>query len=225
MRSVNRRGASATFSTRCGAWSPARVPIIRLALRRGACDSEYVRRLAALVLVVTVALSVMVLGAAQDPPASSPQADNATPQADAGPPPPPPFDEWMAGLLAEARARGFSDDILAETLGDVTPVQRVIQNDRSQAELTPGFNRYLAGRITTKVVRQGRELGQQHRALLRRIADQYGVQPRFLLAIWGIESRYGRATGRVPIFQALATLAWEPRRADFFRRELFDALT
>jgi membrane-bound lytic murein transglycosylase B len=51
------------------------------------------------------------------------------------------------------------------------------------------------------------------------------VQRRILLAIWGIETRYGRLTGRTPVFQALATLAWEPRRSDYFRGELFNALT
>jgi len=45
------------------------------------------------------------------------------------------------------------------------------------------------------------------------------------VAIWGMESRYGRLTGRTPVFQALATLAWEPRRAAYFRGELFDALS
>ena len=51
------------------------------------------------------------------------------------------------------------------------------------------------------------------------------MQRRFVVAIWGMESRYGRLTGRTPVFQALATLAWEPRRADYFRGELFDALS
>ena len=74
-------------------------------------------------------------------------------------------------------------------------------------------------------MRRGRELARQHRTLLARIENKYEVQRRFLLAIWGIETRYGRVTGNVPVFQALATLAWEPRRSLFFRGELFDALT
>ena len=51
------------------------------------------------------------------------------------------------------------------------------------------------------------------------------MQRRFLLALWGMETRYGRVTGNTPVFQALATLAWEPRRATYFRGELFNALT
>ena len=57
----------------------------------------------------------------------------------------------------------------------------------------------------------------EHAALLRRIEREYGVPGRFVLAIWGLESRFGRTIGRTPVFQALATLAWEPRRAAFFR--------
>lgn len=144
---------------------------------------------------------------------------------DPAPVEPPPFDDWLGALLAEARERGYSEQLLKETLSGVEPIERVIQSDRSQAELMPGFERYLSSRVTRTVVRRGRDLARQHRTLLRRISAKYGVQPRVLVAIWGIETRYGRVTGRVPVFQALTTLAWEPRRADFFRRELFDALT
>ena len=65
---------------------------------------------------------------------------------------------------------------------------------------------------------------REHRALLDRIERWFGVQRRFVVAIWGAETGYGPYTGDVPVFQALATLAWEPRRADYFRAELFDAL-
>jgi membrane-bound lytic murein transglycosylase B len=101
----------------------------------------------------------------------------------------------------------------------------VIQSDRSQAELTPGFEQYRSRRMNDAMVRQGRELAGGHAGLLSRIEQEYGVQRRFVLAIWGLESRFGAIQGRVPVFQALATLAWEPRRAAFFRGELFNALT
>jgi membrane-bound lytic murein transglycosylase B len=65
----------------------------------------------------------------------------------------------------------------------------------------------------------------ENKAVLGQVVRKYNVQGRVLLAIWGMETRYGRVTGKVPVFQALATLAWEPRRATFFRGELFNALT
>jgi len=136
-----------------------------------------------------------------------------------------PFDVWLAELIHEANDRGYSEALVQETLIGLEPLHRVIQADRSQAELSPGLDRYLASRITKTVVSRGQAQAKEHRALLNRIEDEYGVQRRFVLAIWAMESRYGRVTGREPIFQALATLAWEPRRATFFRGELFDALT
>jgi len=101
----------------------------------------------------------------------------------------------------------------------------VIANDRSQAEAVIGFDRYYQTRVTPQIVRLGRDLAYQHRAVLANIEATYGVPRRVVVAIWGIETRYGRVTGNTPIFQALATLAWEPRRAAFFRSELFNALT
>ena len=138
---------------------------------------------------------------------------------------PPPFDEWLQALMAEARDRGYSDALVEQALAGVEPLQRVIQNDRSQAELVVGFDRYYRVRVTPAIVRRGRELARQHRTVLERIESEYEVQRRFIIAIWGIETRYGGLTGNTPIFQALATLAWEPRRAEYFRGELFDALT
>ncbi len=138
---------------------------------------------------------------------------------------PEPFPTFLEALRAEAEARGYSAELVQQALGGIEPLQQVIQSDRSQAELNPGFGRYLTSRLAPALIRRGRDLARAHRPLLSRIEAAHDVQRRFLLAIWGIESRYGRLTGRTPVFQALATLAWEPRRAQFFRGELFDALT
>jgi membrane-bound lytic murein transglycosylase B len=137
---------------------------------------------------------------------------------------PPPFETWLAALIDEARGRGYSETVIGETLAGLQPLQRVIRSDRTQAELTVTFESYLGSRVTPRVVRRGRDLARVHGALLARIEQAYGVQPRVVLAIWGLESRFGANIGRTPVFQALATLAWEPRRADFFRGQLFDAL-
>jgi membrane-bound lytic murein transglycosylase B len=137
----------------------------------------------------------------------------------------PPFEEWLAGLVAEARERGFSEALIQEALVGLEPLPQVIASDRNQAEAAPGFDRYLNARLTRAMTTRGRDLAAQHRTLLDRIEETYGVQRRFLLAIWGLESRFGANQGRTPIFRALATLAWDPRRATYFRRELFNALT
>lgn len=137
----------------------------------------------------------------------------------------PPFDAWLRELRDEARERGIPDRVLNEALDGLEPIERVIENDREQPELAPGFDRYYSVRVTAAVIRQGQQHARTYRTWLGRATEAYGVPAPYLVAIWGIETRYGRVTGSTPVFQALATLAWEPRRADFFRGELFDALT
>jgi membrane-bound lytic murein transglycosylase B len=157
--------------------------------------------------------------AAQAPPTPSNGVPDATPAVPAQP-----FDEWLKDLQDEARSRGFDSTLVKEALGGLEPLTRVIEQDRSQAELRPGFNTYSSARLTRAMIRRGQDLSREHRTLLSRIEGDFDVQRRFVVAIWGIESRYGRLTGRTPVFRALATLAWEPRRAAYFRGELFDAL-
>ncbi len=135
------------------------------------------------------------------------------------------FDAWLADFVNEARGRGFGDELLSSTVVGLEPLHRVVASDRTQAELTVTFERYLSSRLTPAVVQRGRELATEHTSTLSGIERKYDVQRRFMLSIWGMETRYGRVTGNTPIFQALATLAWEPRRATFFRGQLFDALT
>ena len=135
------------------------------------------------------------------------------------------FAEWLEELRTEARSKGYSDGLIDETLTGLQPLERVIQSDRSQAELNPGFSRYSNARITKAMVTRGKDLMREHKALLDRTERQFGIPSRLLVAFWGMESRFGRIQGSTPVFQALATLAWEPRRAAYFRSELFDALT
>jgi membrane-bound lytic murein transglycosylase B len=189
--------------------------------------SSRMRWIALIVVFVMAGLAVPRAQSSQDlpapaqaelPPATTPPPD-LTVNSSQG------FDEWLASLIKEARDRGFSDALVAETLEGVQPLERVIQSDRSQAELNPGFDRYLAARLTPSMINRGKELAAENRELLARVEKDFHVQGRFLLAIWGMETRYGRITGRVPVFQALTTLAWEPRRASYFRGELFNALT
>ncbi len=158
-----------------------------------------------------ILLSTLLLLPQQTPP-SAPEA------------PSPPFEQWLQGVIDEARARGYSDELINSTLVGLTPIARVVERDSAQAEFTITLERYFRTRITPRVVRLGREHATEQRALLTRIQATYGVSPSILLAIWGLESHYGQFTGAYPVFQALATLAFEPRRAEFFRGELFNAL-
>jgi membrane-bound lytic murein transglycosylase B len=101
----------------------------------------------------------------------------------------------------------------------------VIASDRRQAERTQTFETYVRRRVTPWVVRRGRELAGEHRELLAQIRERYGVPLEIVVAIWGIETGFGQYGGTIPVLPALATLAWDPRRAWLFRAQLYDALT
>ena len=137
----------------------------------------------------------------------------------------PSFTEWLAGVRTEALARGIRQEVVDEALGGVEePLPVVIERDRAQAETVLSLEKYINRAVASKTVRNGREIVARHRALLDEVSERYGVPPRILAGIWGMESSFGRFTGTRPIIAALATLAWDPRRSAFFRGELFDAL-
>ena len=77
-----------------------------------------------------------------------------------------PFDVWLAELIREANGRGFNETLIEDTLVGIEPLPRVIQADRSQAELSPGLDRYLSTRITRTVINRGRAQAKEHRAML-----------------------------------------------------------
>jgi membrane-bound lytic murein transglycosylase B len=135
-----------------------------------------------------------------------------------------PFEDWLAIVIAEAREQGIREDIIQQALVPVAPIPQVISNDRSQAEFTETFEQYLEKRVTQWRIDTGRARLAQHRELLEQVGAHYGVEPRFIVAFWGIETNYGNFTGGTDVIRALVTLAYDPRRADYFRRELFSAL-
>ena len=95
----------------------------------------------------------------------------------------------------------------------------------TQPELTQSLDAYLTQRLTARTIRRARDAAVTHRALLARVEKAFGIPAAVMVAIWGIESNFGTFTGIRPTIAALATLAYDPRRAALFRNELFDALT
>jgi membrane-bound lytic murein transglycosylase B len=135
------------------------------------------------------------------------------------------FTAFLDEVRVEAVARGIRPETVDRAFERLEPEPTVIERDRLQTETVLTPDEYIRRRVTPAAVRAGRQRAEPHRTLLARVADHYGVQARFLVAIWGMESNYGRFSGVRPTVQALATLAWEGRRGAFFRGELLDALT
>lgn len=135
------------------------------------------------------------------------------------------FSTWLSDLRSEAGSKGISAATLDAAFGSVLePIPRVLELDRSQPEFVQTFSGYMKTRMSDARVRRGREMMAEHRELFARLEQQYGVQPQYLTAFWALESNFGDYTGGFSVINALATLAWDPRRAGFFRGELLTAL-
>jgi membrane-bound lytic murein transglycosylase B len=135
------------------------------------------------------------------------------------------FTEWLDGVRTEARARGIRQEIIDAAFADATePLKIVIERDRAQAEKVLSLENYLRRRLTPTLVKRGRDAYGRYGPLLQQVSDKYGVPPRIIAGIWGIESNFGGFSGVRPTIRALTTLAWDPRRAPFFRTELLNAL-
>ncbi|HAJ22444.1 MAG TPA: lytic murein transglycosylase, partial [Rhodospirillaceae bacterium] len=122
-------------------------------------------------------------------------------------------------------ARGLKQSTLDAALNGIAPIERVLELDKRQPEFTRTFWGYLDSFITEDRIKRGKKLLVTHADLLQRVARQYGVQPRFLVSFWGMETNFGDYTGGFPVISSVATLAHDDRRAEFFRAELFHALT
>ena len=177
-------------------------------------------RFSAVILAILVSVSAMV--AAQE--ASSPSPMPTMPPLVPVPALPPPFSEWLAAFRAEAAERGIRSEILDQALTGLEPVEQILERDHSQAEFTMNLETYVKRRLTPATVRTAQQMFTEHRSLLQKIGEKYAVNPRVVIAVWGLESNFGRFAGVRPTIPALATLAYDQRRGVMFRNELFSAL-
>lgn len=156
------------------------------------------------------------------PPVAAPAAPSATsavPSYD-----PAAFNAWLAAAAAEARTEGISEATIRGVLLRIKPVPKVLVLDQKQPEFTQTFWTYAANATNNDRVAQGRAALTARAALFQAVQARYGVQPSILAAFWGMETGYGKIMGDFSTVDALATLAFEGRRADLFRAEMFAAL-
>jgi membrane-bound lytic murein transglycosylase B len=135
------------------------------------------------------------------------------------------FAKWLAALRQEAvEVEGVSAALADAALDGLELRPRVLELQNRQPEGTLTLEQYLVRVVPASRVERGRVLLSRHRELLEAIARKYHVQPRFMVALWGIESDYGSNMGSVPAVGSLATLAFAGRRSAYFRRELLELL-
>jgi len=162
---------------------------------------------------------VAVAPSAQNPPPVQSPVQTPTPS----PTPTQTFEEFLAGVRADALKAGIRKETLDAALGGLEPNPVVIARDRQQPEATQSLDDYLAARLTSTRIETGKTMVQTHAELLGRIEQTYGVPPHVMIAFWGLESNFGSFTGTYQTISSLATLAYDGRRA-IFRDELIAAL-
>ena len=135
-----------------------------------------------------------------------------------------PFSVWLNGVRLEALSRGIKRTVIDNALNNVQPIRLVLKRDRSQSEFKLDLSKYSSRVVKKKNIKLGRTKAKLHSRLLKKVSQKFGVQPRFIMAIWGIETRFGLVQANTPLIPAVATLAFDKRRSKYFRNQLFAVL-
>lgn len=133
------------------------------------------------------------------------------------------FAQWQQQIAKKARAEGVSNKTIQKYLMNTKENMAVVRLDKKQPEGVLRYSDYLKKATAVKIPR-GREAYKQHSKLLHKIGKEYGVDPEIIVALWGMETDYGRNTGNISILDALATLSYEGRRSELFTTELITLL-
>ena len=131
---------------------------------------------------------------------------------------------WLQNIKVEAINRGISQETILLNLENVKPQRKIIMRDRCQPESTITLNEYLFYRVDKSRIMAGKNMLKNHEKILREISNHFKIQPRFIVSILGMESFYGRNQGKIDTMQAITTLAFDRRRSDFYKKQLFAAL-
>jgi lytic murein transglycosylase len=134
------------------------------------------------------------------------------------------FESWLEDFKKDARAQGISPAAIAEAAPSMTFDAGIIRRDHGQAVFNQTFLQFSDRMVGGGRIPTGQAKMRQHAAIFKAVEDKYGVPAPVLTAFWGLESDYGADFGKYRILSALATLAYDCRRPDFFRTQLFDAI-
>lgn len=134
------------------------------------------------------------------------------------------FESWLEEFKKEALAKGIPAQVIAAAAPHMTFEQRIINKDRAQGVFNQSFLKFSDRMIAGYRQQNGEKQMKQHAALFAKVEKEFGVPAPILTAFWGLESDFGKNTGNSNVFAAISTLAYDCRRPDFFREQLFDAL-
>ena len=136
----------------------------------------------------------------------------------------PSFEQYVADLKLQSIEQGYSADFVERVFSGVSYRQKTVVADKNQPETKLTLDTYLATRVPDWKVKKAIDLMSQHQVLLEQVEQQFGVQKRFIVALWGNESNFGNFMGQHSVINSLVTLAYEGRREALFKKQLFAAL-
>lgn len=136
-----------------------------------------------------------------------------------------PWNQWVQGVRQEALAQGIPAALFDEAFAGIHEPSRQVKGlARSQPEHRLTFMKYRNTRADNYRIAIGKKEYAKNKELLDRVGKDFGVDPCFIVSFWGMETSYGTYMGNFPVIKALATLAYESNRPEFFRKELLLAL-
>lgn len=135
------------------------------------------------------------------------------------------FQQYLVELKRIAIEKGFEPSFVEQSFASAKFRKRAVKKDRNQPERVETLDTYLPKRVPQWKIDRARAKYKEHYPMLERIGKQYGVQPRFIVALWGLETNFGKIMGNYNVVSALSTLAYEGRREAFFQKQLWAALT
>jgi len=134
------------------------------------------------------------------------------------------FAGFIAAVRRDALAQGVRAGAVDYALRGAQYLPHVIELDRQQPEHTMTLEGFLQKVVTSQKITDGRAALAENWPLLTRVYQRFNVQPRFVVALWAVESDFGKVMGNYSVISSLATLAYDGRRSSFFRPELIAAL-
>ena len=130
------------------------------------------------------------------------------------------FNEWLTSYKKFAETKGISKETINVAFKNVTFLDQVIKYDRKQPEFFEDTITYVSKRANQSRVLKAKKLLKKNINLFNDIENRFSVEKEILLALWGIETNFGKHVGKMDIISSLATLSFDKRRRDFFSSQL-----
>ena len=134
------------------------------------------------------------------------------------------FQDYLANLKQEAIAKGYEAKLIDDAFATATYKEKVVSADKNQQEVKETLETYLPKRVPQWKIDRARKLYAENKEVLEKVAKEFGVQARFIVALWGLESNFGTIQGGHNVISSLVTLAFDGRREALYKRQLWAAL-